>query len=121
MIYPEPNQVCSILKSTKFRWTTERELQDGIQVTLTQYGIGFSREHILSETDRIDFLLFGGIGIEVKTRGAIVPLLAQLGRYSEHACISSLVVVTARIQLSRLPSTIGGKAIQVVSLLGGIL
>lgn len=113
--------VCQVLRSTRFRWTTERELQDGIEQLLLARGIGYQREHILSDSDRIDFLLSDGTGIEVKTRGALVPLLAQLGRYSEHDCISSLVVVTARTQLSRLPSSIGGKTIRVVSILGGIL
>lgn len=116
-----PDEVCQILRATRFRWTTERELQDGIEARLVQAHIAFAREHILSDTDRIDFLLTDGTGIEVKTRGGLNPLLAQLGRYSESPAISSLVVVTARIQLSRLPASIGGKQIRVVSILGGIL
>lgn len=111
--------VTRALSSTRFRFATERELCDGLAQAFASHAIPFSREHHLG-TDRLDFLI-GSLAIEVKTKGGLPPLLRQLTRYASHAEVCGLLVVTARIQLSSLPTHILEKPLHVCSLIGSLL
>lgn len=115
------DQIASRLRSSRFRYSSERELQDGIAQLLTGMGVIHEREVRLSNEDVIDFLVSGGLGIEVKIQGTIVNLLRQLNRYAQHQDVKALLVVTGRMQLTGLPRAIGGKPLRVVSLLGSLL
>lgn len=119
------DQICERLRSTKFRWNCERDLQDGIDQVLAGMGLTYTREHRLTKTDIVDFLIDGpdgaGLGIEVKIKGTVMDLLRQLGRYAQSAEVGSLLVVTGRVQLTGIKNNIGGKTVRVVSLLGSIL
>lgn len=53
------------------------------------------REHTLTRTDRIDFLL-GRTGIEVKVKGPSAEVTRQLWRYVESDQIDDLILVTTR-------------------------
>jgi hypothetical protein len=97
------------LSGYSFQFGTELELQDGIAGVLTSKGVPFLREVVLSKRDRIDFMLDGGVGIEVKIDGSVSALTRQLFRYAESPQISALLVVVSAIRLSNLPSQIGGK------------
>lgn len=106
-----------VLSSRRYRFTTERELGDGITELLTQYGIPFEREAIVADTDRIDFLV-GRIGVELKTKGSPSAVAAQLLRYAQNSAFDGLILVTSRTQLSRLPDTLHGKPLWIVNLSG---
>lgn len=75
----------------------EVDLQDEIAERLDRAGIWHQREARLSPEDRIDFLVEGGIGIEVKSgvqnRSAV---RTQLVRYAQHEKVNALILATER-------------------------
>lgn len=97
----------------------ESELQLAIAERFTQAGVAFEREVSLSRVDRIDFLV-GGIGIEVKTKGAENAIVRQLARYAQSPRVDALVLVTTRWTLS-LPADLGGKPVHRLLLEGNAL
>lgn len=98
----------------RFSFSTEDELQRGIAEALTIAGIEFRREVVLTRQDRIDFLLPGKIGVEVKTEGSISALTRQLHRYAQLDDIAVLVVVLGRVRLMNLPAMMNEKAIHLI-------
>lgn len=116
-----PDELCHILRSTRFRWNSERDLQNGIHQVLCNLMIEFAPEHILDENNRIDFLLSNGLGIEVKIAGGRPAVFAQLQRYAGFPEVTSLVLVTGRTQLASLPAKVNGKSLRVVSLIGSLV
>jgi len=107
------------LRAHRFRYDQETELQEGIGEVLRAAGIAYEREVSLGRGDRIDFVA-GGVGIEVKRAGGLSAVTRQLHRYAQAPTLEALVLVTDRMQLTRLPDTLGGKPVAVVSLLGGL-
>ena len=103
--------VLDILRTHRFRFTREAELQEAIFALLTAANIDFARECILTPTDRIDFLV-GGLGIEVKIDGSLAALTRQAHRYTALPSIESLLVVTSRFRLTDLPPTLNGKRVE---------
>ncbi len=106
------------LRTHRFRFADERELQAGIEQVLVRAGLSPTRESSLGELGSIDFLV-GGLGIEVKTRGSRADLARQVHRYLQHPSVAALMVVTTRAALARLPSTIAGKPVYAHHLVSG--
>ncbi len=104
------------LRGYRFNFSNEADLQDGIEEVLTAKGCSFERECALEGAGVIDFLLAGGIGIEIKIKGSPVLVTRQLLRYAECEDVKELVLVTARSRLGDLPDTLRGKRVTVVSL-----
>jgi hypothetical protein len=109
-------RVLEVLRSTRFHYGSERELQDGIAQAFDKADIVYAREAILSKRDRPDFLV-EKIAIEVKIKAATSALLRQVMRYTEHDLTDIVVVTTPRFA-ALVPSRMGGKAIHVVGLMG---
>jgi hypothetical protein len=110
--------IVKAISAARYSWANEKQLQDGIeQVLLGRFP--FTREHRLSSADVIDFLV-GTVGVEVKIKGSVTAVRAQLERYAEHACIDFLLLVTTRTQLRRLPDTVNGKPLRVLALTGSL-
>lgn len=107
------------LAGFRYDLTSEDSIQRGIERVLEVFGLSFEREFRLSGADRLDFLV-DGIAIEVKRQGSRQDLLRQLSRYAQHEAVRELLVVTARLQLSDLPSELHGKPLDCLSLLGSI-
>ena len=82
---------------------------------LRRAGLDFAKEARLAPRCRADFLLRGGVLIEVK-RGRVdrARLLQQLRRYAAQEAVTSLIVVTERTVA--LPREVGGKRCAVVAL-----
>jgi hypothetical protein len=108
--------VQKILASYRFSFNTEKELQEGIAKALTTNSLEFSREYTLSPRDRVDFLLTGGRGIEVKLDGSANQLASQVRRYMDHPDINELLVVVTKARLCDLPKSLNGKPIFVYCL-----
>lgn len=105
-----PAYVKILLRSSSFRFSTEDELQAGIEQLLRNHGISFVREADLGAAGRIDFLVGSGFGVEVKTSGSPAAVLRQLQGYALSRRIDSLLLVTSRLRLSSaMPTEIGGK------------
>src|SRR5882724_3968134 len=109
--------VTKALKAYRFNYQNEKELQEGVERVLTASSIPFEREKILGgEFGTIDFLVDGHIGIEIKTKGSPSAVARQLIRYFKCEQVAELILLTGRSRLGRLPATILGKRLTVVSL-----
>lgn len=107
-------QLLKVLSSYRFRFSSEKELQEGISVALERNSVEFIREKSLSAKDRIDFFIpETGIGIEVKLDGSANKLARQVQKYSEYPDLKGLLVVVTRSRLTDLPEQLNGKPIVV--------
>lgn len=113
--------VADVIGNTRFAFTTELDLQEGLVQLFEMRKFAFEREAVLSPTDRIDFLLPDGIGVEVKIDRSLTSVTRQLFRYAKHDRISGLILVTSRIRLLNLPSQLNGKTVLAVDLLRSVL
>ena len=110
-----------LLARCRFRHTSEEDLQEALGRLFSTSGVPFEREVRLNPRDRIDFLLEGGIGLEVKIKGSAASTASQMRRYSASERVTALILVTDRVQASGLPPTLGGKHVFVVTPLSGLL
>jgi hypothetical protein len=115
--------VAGVLTTHRFRYSDERELQDGIEQVLGQRDrLAFYREFNLDARNRIDFYFPAHeVGLEVKIQGSAAMVLKQLERYAKFSQIDGLVLVTGRVQSGLFGAReIQGKPLRVVQLLGGL-
>ena len=110
-----------LLAGSRFRFSNERELQEGLALALTDRGLIFSREHSLDAHSRVDFLVSPCIAVEIKIAGSQMALLRQAQRYAMHTAVHSILVVGTPAWLLRLPATIGGKPLLGHRLLSSLL
>jgi hypothetical protein len=111
------HEVMALVARHVFAFADEIELQDGLATVLSP--LSPAREVRFGAADRIDFLLPGGIGIEVKIDGSLSALTRQVHRYAQRDEITALIVVTNRHRLTRLPETINSKPVRAVKV-GGL-
>lgn len=117
-----PDDVAALLVGHRFFWTNEYDLQDGIERALTGAGVEVERERRLGAAGRIDmFLPLLRIGVEVKVKGAVPPLLRQLGRYANHPDVEGLVVASTAARHRSIPADIFGVPVAVAPLIGDLL
>lgn len=105
------------LNSGRFRLSTEAEAQEDIERALLAVFLPaqVTREARLSARDRPDFLIEGGVVVEVKHNGATASAtLRQLCRYAEHGVVGSIILATGRAM--DMPREIAGKRLFVVEL-----
>ncbi len=92
----------------------EYDIHAAVARALTEAGLEYEHEYRLGPRRRIDFRV-GRVGIEVKKgRPAASALTQQLRRYLESDDLDGVVVVAQRAV--RLPQTLSGKPVTVVSL-----
>lgn len=106
----------NLIHAHRFRFASEKELQDGLEEVFRRERIDFLREHHLGPGDVIDFLLEGCLGVEVKVGGSLSAVTRQLHRYAGYETIHGLVLVTSRCTLDNLPVVLRGKPVEVVPL-----
>lgn len=104
----------------RFASATEAQFQDSIAAALRARGCAFEREVLLSEGDRIDFLLENGVGIEVKVKGSAAAAERQLRRYAKSDRVKELMLVTSRSQVAVQPTSIDGKLVVCSIWYGGL-
>ena len=110
--------VIAAVNAWQYNHDDEYQLQDGIGAALDAAGIGYTREHRLTDKDRVDFLA-GTVGIEIKVAGDKMALARQLQRYAHHPSIEHLVVVTTRRAHRGVHNAVfDGVPVHVVHLLG---
>jgi hypothetical protein len=112
--------VAAALQRRRFRFDDEKELQASISCVLTMDGIAHEREVTLAPGDIIDFLA-DGVGVEVKIKGSLGDVTRQLLRYAQSDRVRELVLVSTLMRLGNQPSTMNGKPLVFVSLLGSLL
>ena len=110
----------ALVRSRRFRWSGEEDLRDGLEAVLREEGVAHERECVLGPKDRIDFLVDGGLGVEVKVARGVSAITRQLHRYAQHERIAALVLFTTSARLPLLlPPSLNGKPILSASLDGG--
>lgn len=112
--------LCAYLARFRFNFTSEVMLQDGLEQVLSQAGVPVEREFLLDKRSRLDFMLPGGLVIEVKVDGSRADVLRQLSRYAQSPAVSGLLLVTTRAS-HRLPESFNGKPLAVHSLIPSML
>jgi hypothetical protein len=112
----EPTVLLDAIRATRFHYTSEADLQAGLASVLKEAGLAFNQEHRLGPRSRLDFLVDGGLGIEVKINGSAADLGYQILRYLEHEDVRAMVVVTTRAGHRELPRELAGKPVWVVHL-----
>jgi hypothetical protein len=97
---------------------TEAQVQDSIAGLLGLMNIPFRREVKLGPGSRIDFLVQGGIGIEVKVgKPAAVKVQRQVERYCRSDEVTQLILLSTR-GLSNPPASKSlGKPVHYISLM----
>lgn len=110
-----PEALATLILAHRFRFSNERELQDGLARIFEARGLAFGREVRLGTIGTIDFLI-GDVGIEVKIDGSLAALTRQLHRYAQADAIGALVVVAGRARFRGLPPAIADKPIRVIHL-----
>lgn len=113
--------VTSALENKRFRFTSEDDLQQGIEIALTQALIPFEREKVLSSRDRPDFVVDQQIAVEIKIKGTLAQALRQINRYAQHTHIVAILLVGTPAWLRNVPPTVGGKPIYAMRLTGSLL
>jgi hypothetical protein len=111
-------KLASAVRSHRYRYANEDELQQGLADALTDAGWEVEREVRLDRFSRID-LLIGRIGIEVKVASTAAEVERQVRRYLETRLLDGIVVVTSRVRHLGLPANIDGRPVEVVTLAGG--
>ena len=99
-------------------WTDEYALQDEIAATLDGCGLSYKRERSFGRGDRLDFLIEGGLALEVKVDGPAAGVLRQLHRYLAHDEILGVMLVTTRAHHRQVHGTLRGKPVFVLWLRG---
>jgi hypothetical protein len=108
-------ELAELISQYQFNFIDEKDIQRGLFLVFQNHDIKQSREKFISECDRPDFLMEGGIAIEVKTGGTLNQLTRQIHRYAQHEAIREIIVVTPCAKLTRLPREISGKPVTVVN------
>ncbi|KIC42212.1 hypothetical protein RA27_02110 [Ruegeria sp. ANG-R] len=114
-----PEVLTAQLRRVRFPVSTEQKLQDALEQYLQDHAIPYEREFHLGPGDRIDFLVDGDIGVEVKTRYPRRSTFRQLKRYCEARDLRSLILVTGTTM--GLPESINDKPLFIVSVGRGAL
>lgn len=105
-------EVADALRRFRFRYVTEDDLQAAIYDALD--GFAPVREARIDARNRVDVLV-GRVAVEVKTAGSAADVRRQLERYARCESIDGIVLVTNRAR-HVFPSEVGGKPLEVVSL-----
>jgi len=90
--------VAAAIRSFRFRYGDEDQLQEGLAEALSGAGFEVQREVRLNAEDRID-LLVDRVGVEVKVAGSTARVARQLARYAKHD-LAGLVLVTNKLRHS---------------------
>lgn len=112
--------LAALLGGYRYRFHSERDLQDGIERVLQARRITYRREQALSTPDRPDFLV-GDVAVEVKIKGALADLLRQIGRYASHASVGGILVIGTTIWLPRVPPILFDKPVRSTRLVASLL
>lgn len=115
--------VPAVLRGHRFRYRDEDQLQQAIAQAIAEAGWPVEREVRLSSRRRIDLVVglegVAPVGIEVKIAGETASVRRQLEAYAAFDELAALILVTTRARHTQLPSEVGGKPLEIVSLMGG--
>jgi hypothetical protein len=99
-------------------FTSEAQLQTALADLLAAEGYQAAGQVRLGPGERLDFLVGGGIAVELKVAGPPDALERQITRYAAHDQVTAIVIVTTRARHQGMPEQVGGKPVFVVYLGG---
>lgn len=116
--------VSDLLQGARLTWQNETQLQAELSALLTDAGIAHEREVALTGpqrtgTERIDFLLLDGVGMEIKVKGSVPAVTRQLQRYAHTPEVVALILATTRPIHTQVPATVAGITVHVHVIQGG--
>jgi hypothetical protein len=109
--------VIAALSNARFTCQDETEFQEGVAGVLDKHHIGYQREVRLSARDRVDFMIDGGIALELKVKTDGKSLLTQMLRYASHPSVKELIAASATHHALGLPDTVNDKPLHRVQLI----
>lgn len=92
--------VLAALRGRRYRFANEGELQAGMAKVLDEIEARYEREVWLSNDLRIDFVVDGKYGLEVKIKGSFGMVERQLMLYAARPELAQLVLVTTSRRLA---------------------
>jgi hypothetical protein len=110
------SELAEIIRSNRYRFADEYDLQDGIAEALRLAEVPFERE-VRVRGGRLDFLV-EGMAIEVKVTCSRSSVERQVRRYIEGEEVDGVLVVAMTPKHGAIPETISGKPVEVVVLAG---
>lgn len=123
MLKFEIASILSTLTHYRFNFSSENELQKGLEEVFLIKNVNFEREFMLTKHDRLDFIIDQNdfkIAIEVKIAGTKNALLRQISRYLSHDDINGVIVIGTPYWLQQLPTTLNNKPVSAYRLLGSM-
>jgi len=104
--------VVAALNAHRYVFNSEQRLQDGVRLAFERARIPFEEQVVLGPKERIDFLVLGRIGVELKIKGSRNDVWRQLERYAASPRIEELVLATTlHRHVLTLPPSIAGKPV----------
>lgn len=113
--------IARLFETVRFRFGSEVDLQNGVELVLQRSKIAFAREKALNAKDRPDFLVESGVAIEIKIQGTFAQAVRQIDRYSKHESVLSILVIGSPVWISRIPLVIGGKPVHAIRITESLL
>lgn len=111
------SELADIVRSNRYRFADEYDLQDGIETALVLEDIQFERE-VIVKGGRLDFLVEGRLAIEVKVTCPRTQVERQIRRYIDGGQVEGVLVVAMTPKAGALPSEVAGKPVEVVVIAG---
>lgn len=111
-------ELTDLVRSHRYRFADEYDLQDGIAEALRLAEVPFERELIV-KGGRLDFLVEGDdskLAIEVKVTCPRRQVERQITRYIEGGQVEGVLVVAMTTKAAALPEEIAGKPVSTVVL-----
>jgi hypothetical protein len=97
--WAEAQGILRVLRTLRIQKAVEAEQQmhDEVAAVLTAAGVPFEHEYRLAPRCRIDFLIGGGIGIEIKKgKPNSTEVNAQVARYARLGELSAIILLVER-------------------------
>jgi hypothetical protein len=85
-----------LLGSFLYRYGSEIQLHESLARVLDDAGYQYTREYVLDARNRADFLIEGGIVIEVKVDGALSQALRQVDRYIKLDSVTGVILASTQ-------------------------
>ena len=114
------NNLINYIENMRVLARDEFALQFALENLFNSLNLKFEREKKIAPGVRPDFMLTGGIAVEVKIKDSLSNLTRQIYKYLGEQKITAILKVSNKTRLMRLPKKIRGKSVYVALVSGGL-